>query len=229
MTTEAPVWVYYENIATKEQLQTPVRLDGHIGAQYLIETPDIADFTYVDNSGNLTGVFGNLPQALHIYYRPATWRAVHRVMMYIKVNFDVIAFSEPEDNAEPAATLTTGTYWATSLRAISANGQFWYQIGDHAWLPYNDSQMILSDTAPTAENINYINDQAIENNQPNALVNFLPGQSTEVFSEPYGIPVGSVLDGDFVAIAKEEHHDNGIVWYKLADLGWINSLYIDKL
>ncbi|ETJ39001.1 hypothetical protein Q604_UNBC07006G0001, partial [human gut metagenome] len=59
MTTEAPVWVYYENIATKEQLQAPVRLDGHIGAQYLIETPDIADFTYVDNSGNLTGVFGN--------------------------------------------------------------------------------------------------------------------------------------------------------------------------
>lgn len=229
MTNESPVWIYYEDIATQETIQAPTRLDGEVGAPYQIVVPDITNYTYVDASGELASIYGNLPQSLHLYFRPSHWREAHRVTMYIAVQADILAYETPDDQATASANIVAGSFWATPLRVIAANGQFWYQIGDHAWLRYDASLMSLSDTAPNAENINYIQERTVANDQPNAIVNFLPNQATEVFSEPYGLPVGSVADGDFVAIAAEQQHDNGIVWYQLAHRGWINSLYITKL
>lgn len=229
MTKEAPIWVYYENIATQETLKSPERVDGDFNTQYTIDTPDISEFTYVDNSGELTGVFGNAPQSLHLYYRPKTWRDVHRVTMYIALKSDVVAQAMPNDYAHNTSTLLSDSYWATPLRVISGNGQFWYQVGTHAWVRYDASLMTLSDTAPNVENIHYIQDLDMENDQPNAVVDFLPGQSTEIFESPYGFPTGSVADGDLIAIAKEQQHDNGLIWYKIANSGWINSMYINKL
>ncbi len=229
MTNESPVWVYYEDIATQETIQAPLRLDGAIGSAYQITLPEIANYTYVDASGDLTSIFGTLPQSIHLYFRPSHWREVHRVTMYIGIQAEILAYDAPSDQAQPSANIASGSFWATPLRVIAASGQFWYQIGDHAWLRYDPTVMSLSDTAPTAENINYIQARTVANDQPNAVVNFLPNQATEVFSEPYGLPIGSVVDGDFVAIADEQQHDNGIVWYQLAHRGWINSLYITKL
>ncbi|MEX0380361.1 MucBP domain-containing protein [Leuconostoc sp. MS02] len=229
MISESPIWVYYENIATHEPLLTPTRLDGLPNATYTIDTPNISKYVYVDNSGDLSGIFGNFPQSLHLYYRPQNWRDAHRVNMYIALQVATVAHTDPNDSATVATTLPAESNWATPLRVISGNGQFWYQIGDHVWLRYDASLMSLSDTAPNVENINYIQDLGVENDQPNALVNFLPGKSTEIFATPYGLPIGSVLDGDFVAVSKEERHDNGLIWYKLANSGWINSIYIHKI
>jgi len=229
MTNEAPVWVYYKNIATQETLLEPHRLDGNIGESYTINTPDLTNYKYVDNSGELSGVFGNMPQSLQIFYQPASWQAVHRVTMYIHMKNVVVSYAAPDDYNHVTANLTNDSYWATPLRVITGNGQFWYQIGDHNWVPYDITLMTLSDTAPNIENINYIKDAELENDQPNAIVNFLPEQSTEVFESPYGLPIGSVLDGDFVAITTEQHDKNHLVWYKLAHHGWINSIYIDKI
>ena len=229
MTNESPVWVYYEDIATQATLMSPTRLDGGVGEPYSVTIPEITNYTYVDASGDLNSIFGNLPQSLHLYFRPSNWRDAHRITMYIAVQADMLAYEAPDDQAAVSANIPVGSFWATPLRVITANGQFWYQIGDHAWLRYEAHLMVLSDTAPNAENIHYIQAHTVANDQPNAIVNFLPNQATEVFAEPYGLPIGSVADGDFVAIINEQHHDNGIIWYELAHHGWINSLYINKL
>lgn len=227
MTNSAPIWIYYENIATHDTILPPKRIDGVPDEKYTISVPDIPDYTYSENSDDLSGAFSEFPQSHHLYYQPISWRTVHRVNMYIMLLTEVAAQSEPDDDANISTILPAKSYWETPLRVISGNGQFWYQVGTHDWLRYDASLMTLSDDAPSGENVNYIED--IENSQPNALVNFLPGLSTEVFESPYGLPVGSVLDGNFVSIIKEQHDDNGLIWYKLAASGWINSIYIDKL
>ncbi|MBZ6013419.1 MucBP domain-containing protein [Leuconostoc gelidum subsp. gelidum] len=229
MTNQSPIWIYYENIATHEQLLPPERLDGLSKTTYTIDTPTIPNYVYVDNSGELSGIFGNFPQSLHLNYRPQSWRDAHRVNMYIALHVETLAHTDPDDYANISTRLPPDSYWATPLRVISGNGQFWYQVGDHVWIRYDASLMSLSDTAPNVENINYIQDLNVENDQPNALVNFLPNMSTEIFATPYGLPIGSVLDGDLVAISKEERHENGLLWYKLANSGWINSIYVHKI
>lgn len=230
MANTSPVWVYYKNIATGDELHEPTRLDGEAGAPYEIAILDIANYQYIDTSGSLTGLFGSLPQSLELYYRPQEWQAVHRINMFIETVTSVQVFLEPDNLSNVTTNLNPNTFWATQLRAISGNGQFWYQIGDYHWIRYDATQMELSDTAPEVENINYFNDaEKSKSNQPNAVVNFLPDRSIEVYAEPYGLPIGSVSDSDFVAITEEIHDDNNIVWYKIATKGWINSIYINKL
>ena len=62
MANTAPVWVYDKDIATGELLQEPRRLDGKSGTDYHVSPAAIKQYEYVDNSGKLTGVFGDLPQ-----------------------------------------------------------------------------------------------------------------------------------------------------------------------
>ncbi|MGO3498464.1 MucBP domain-containing protein [Leuconostoc falkenbergense] len=230
MANTAPVWVYDKDIATGELLQEPRRLDGESGTDYHVSPAAIKQYEYVDNSGQLTGVFGNLPQTSVLYYRPNDWRAVHRIDMFVETLTKLPVYPTPSDLSPIITTISPKEFWHTHLRVITSNGQFWYQIGDHHWLRYDSSQMALSDNAPDQANVNYFNNpEKVESDQPNAIVNFLPGQSTEVFESPYGLPVGSVLDGDFVAISDELHDANGVVWLKLATKGWINGVYIDRL
>lgn len=85
MTNDSPVWVYYEDIATQATLMSPTRLDGGVGEPYSVTIPEITNYTYVDASGDLNSIFGNLPQSLHLYFRPSNWRDAHRITMYLSL------------------------------------------------------------------------------------------------------------------------------------------------
>ncbi|GMA69362.1 hypothetical protein GCM10025879_06080 [Leuconostoc litchii] len=231
MANISPVWVYYKSIATNDDLCEPKRIDGKTGTSYDINPTSINDYQYIDSSEELSGRFESKPKTIKLYYRPQTWQAVHRINMYIETLTDVHIFQTPDEHlSENVGYLNSNTFWATHVRAITGNGQFWYQVGYKHWIRYDATQIKLSDVAPEIENINYFDDaEKNKSTQPNAVVNFLPDQFLEVYAEPYGLPIGSTSDGDFVTIIKEIHDDNEIVWYRLANKGWINSIYIDKL
>jgi hypothetical protein len=226
--TSAPVWVYYEDIATHEELLAPTRLDGELAAPYTATPAAISDYTFVSGNGRLNGIFGQRPQQLKLYYRPNRWAEAQQVQLFIQAQQDVPVFVEANQTTAPIDMLSAGSYWEADLRIVTTGGQFWYRIGANQWVLYQPGSVALFDQAPYAQNVGYIASQQPHANQPNALIDFLPNQATDVYAEPYGFAVGSVIDGDFVSVV-DTFEDDGVVWYQLADLGWINAVYVNKL
>ena len=122
MANTAPVWVYDKDIATGELLQEPRRLDGESGNDYHVSPVAIKQYEYVDSSGQLTGVFGNLPQTAVLYYRPNDWRAVHRIDMFVETLTKLPVYPTPSDLSPISTTISPKEYWSTHLRVITSNG-----------------------------------------------------------------------------------------------------------
>lgn len=228
MTNSSPIWIYYDNIATLEPLIDSETKVGMIGDSYHINPPFIENFVYEDSSSELTIHFNEQPQNIFLYYRPENWQEVHRISMFIEILSNTIAYYSPDDN-RITVNVPAQSFWETPLRVISQDGQFWYQIDTHAWLRYDPVIMTILNQEPKTHVINYFKKQFIEPTQPNAVVDFIKNGSTDVFSEPYGLPISSLMDGDLVTIIGEQNNQNGLTWFKLANNGWINSLYIKKL
>ncbi|HEY4399574.1 MAG TPA: MucBP domain-containing protein [Lactobacillaceae bacterium] len=224
----APVWVYFEDIATHEALAEPQRLDGALGADYSVAPVAVSDYTFVNGNGRLAGIFGQQVQNLHLYYRPNHWAQAQQVQLYLQALKDTPVYVAAQNDAGVVDVLAAGSFWEADLRVVTTGGQFWYRIGVDQWVLYAPNELALFDDAQDVQNAGFIASQQPQANQPNALIDFLPGQTTEVYAEPYGLPVGSVLDGDFVSVV-ETLVDKGVVWYRLADLGWLNAVYVQKL
>ncbi|CAK8054281.1 MucBP domain-containing protein [Eupransor demetentiae] len=226
----APLWLYCRNISNNTILYGPKEVQGQIGERYRINQPNFDNYRFVDATGELSGVLGNHEQSLTLYYCPATWAQVQRILVYLEIQKELPVYSQPSDDKAAIKIIPAGSKWLTRLRVTTDQHEFWYQIGNDEWLQFESGAVVLKEHEDAIANQRY---QAAEKKQAdqqvNAIIDFLPEQLLDLADEPYGKTINQVPNGDYVMVDDHFQDENEVTWCHIKDLGWANGIYVRML
>lgn len=71
--TGTPIWVYFIDLDTDENLQIPKLLRGFVDSEYTIQPPKINNYRYMKAEGELSGHFDMQQHTVKLYYRHKDW------------------------------------------------------------------------------------------------------------------------------------------------------------
>ncbi|KRM09795.1 hypothetical protein FD16_GL001553 [Paucilactobacillus suebicus DSM 5007 = KCTC 3549] len=223
--TGVPVWAYYINIDTKANLMLPVLLRGRIGQHFAVEKKDIDSYKFIEADADLNGVFDENSHTVRLYYRRKDWVEVQEVSMFLKLNDDTTIF-DTINGMSRNVTLPAGMTVKAFKRVATNNGKFWYEIGPEQWIEYHKITITknpYADAKPTIEG----NQIAIEPlNHVAARVDYIPNKKIQTYDKPYGKIKDELADDTSVDLIGKAVNNDGVVWYEIADKGFINGTYI---
>lgn len=221
-----PIWVYYSDIDTNENLQVPQLLRGLSGESYQVEAKEFPNYRYVKADADLKGTFDMRQHQIHLYYRNANWAEVQKnISMYLHLEAPTPMYDLP-DGMQVGAALPRDIVVKAFARVATTNGEFWYELGADQWVRY-DHMSVTDDPFKEKAKVENQRGQSVSNlpDKP-AVVDFVPGRSIDVYDSPFGRVVGSVQNGDQLTITAKQSDSTGVTWYKAKDKGYISSLYV---
>lgn len=225
----APVWVYFQDIITQENLRLPIKLTGSENEHYDIKSENFDNYIFAGSDEALTGSFTDRPSKVHLWYHKNNFKDAQPIDLFIQILNDHSVQTEPQLTSLVVNKVLRDSIWKTDLRVVDGNGQTWYRIGPDKWLAYNPEHLQLLDKAPDNKKINILDLENKLKTTPNATIDFIPNHYIDVYDDPIGYkPLGSVTHGDLVCTDREQ--TEGINhWYHIKNLGWINAVYIKPL
>lgn len=226
--TGNPIWVYYTNIDTGENLVVPQLLRGLMGEEYSVAQKQFAGYQFVKSEGELTGKFDDQPHSIHIYYRNKDWGEVEAIEMYLHLDAVTPVYDMPNG-------MQVGTPFPEDIvlkafhRVATKSGEFWYEIGSDQWVKYD--HMTVVDNPFKVEDETFQSKLAdnmavIPMKKTKAVVDYLPDRSIDVFNQPYGEKVGEIKDGQEIVIIGKMSDNDEIIWYKVGNDQFITGNYI---
>lgn len=124
-----PIWVYYSDIDTNENLQVPQLLRGLSGEKYQVEAKKFPNYRFVKADADLKGNFDMRQHQIHLYYRNATWAEVQKnISMYLHLEAPTPMYDLP-DGMQVGAALPRDIVVKAFARVATTNGEFWYELG----------------------------------------------------------------------------------------------------
>ena len=221
--TGNPIWVYYTNIDTGENLVVP-----HLNEEYSIDQKQFDGYQFVKSEGELTGKFDNKPHSVHLYYRDKNWGEVESIEMYLHLDAPTPVYDMP--NGMPVGTpFPEDIVLKAFHRVATKSGEFWYEIGSDQWIKYD--QMSVVDNPFKAEDEKFQskladNMSVIPIQKTKAVIDYLPNRSIEVYDKPYGEQVGELKDGQEITITGKMSDNGEITWYEVGDQQFITGNYV---
>lgn len=226
--TGNPIWVYYTNIDTGENLVVPQLLRGYLNEEYSIDQKKFDGYQFVKSEGELTGKFDNKPHSVHLYYRDKNWGEVESIEMYLHLDAPTPVYDMPNE-------MPVGTPFPEDIvlkafhRVATKSGEFWYEIGSDQWIKYD--QMSIVDNPFKAEDEKFQskladNMSVIPIQKTKAVIDYLPNRSIEVYDKPYGEQVGELKDGQEITITGKMSDNGEITWYEVGDQQFITGNYV---
>lgn len=226
--TGNPIWVYYTNIDTGENLVVPQLLRGYLNEEYSIDQKKFDGYQFVKSEGELTGKFDNKPHSVHLYYRDKNWGEVESIEMYLHLDAPTPVYDIP--NGMPVGTpFPEDIVLKAFHRVATKSGEFWYEIGSDQWIKYD--QMSIVDNPFKAEDEKFQskladNMSVIPIQKTKAVIDYLPNRSIEVYDKPYGEQVGELKDGQEITITGKMSDNGEITWYEVGDQQFITGNYV---
>lgn len=226
--TGNPIWVYYTNIDTGENLVVPQLLRGYLNEEYSIDQKQFDGYQFVKSEGELTGKFDNKPHSVHLYYRGKNWGEVESIEMYLHLDAPTTVYDMP--NGMPVGTpFPEDIVLKAFHRVATKSGEFWYEIGSDQWIKYD--QMSVVDNPFKAEDEKFQskladNMSVIPIQKTKAVIDYLPNRSIEVYDKPYGEQVGELKDGQEITITGKMSDNGEITWYEVGDQQFITGNYV---
>lgn len=226
--TGNPIWVYYTNIDTGENLVVPQLLRGYLNEEYSIDQKQFDGYQFVKSEGELTGKFDNKPRSVHLYYRGKNWGEVESIEMYLHLDAPTPVYDMP--NGMPVGTpFPEDIVLKAFHRVATKSGEFWYEIGSDQWIKYD--QMSVVDNPFKAEDEKFQskladNMSVIPIQKTKAVIDYLPNRSIEVYDKPYGEQVGELKDGQEITITGKMSDNGEITWYEVGDQQFITGNYV---
>ena len=221
--TGNPIWVYYTNIDTGENLVVP-----QLNEEYSIDQKQFDGYQFVKSEGELTGKFDNKPHSVHLYYRDKNWGEVESIEMYLHLDAPTPVYDMP--NGMPVGTpFPEDIVLKAFHRVATKSGEFWYEIGSDQWIKYD--QMSVVDNPFKAEDEKFQskladNMSVIPIQKTKAVIDYLPNRSIEVYDKPYGEQVGELKDGQEITITGKMSDNGEITWYEVGDQQFITGNYV---
>ena len=226
--TGNPIWVYYTNIDTGENLVVPQLLRGFMGEEYSVKKKQFDGYQFVKSEGELTGKFDDQPHSIHVYYRNKNWGEVESIEMYLHLDAVTAVYDMPNG-------MQVGTPFPDDIvlkafhRVATKSGEFWYEIGSDQWVKYD--KMTIVDNPFKTEDEDFQSKLAdnmavIPMKKTKAVIDYLPGRSIDAFNKPYGDKVGEIKDGREITITGKMSDNDEIIWYKVGNGMFITGNYV---
>ena len=226
--TGNPIWVYYTDIDTNENLTVPQLLQGYMGQTYQVAQKDFPNYRFVKSEGDLTGTFDMSQRRVHLYYRKDNWGEVQDIEMYLRLDANTPVFDNP-NGMQVGAPIPEGIVIKAFHRVATTSGEFWYEIGSDQWIKYD--QMEVVDNPFKAEDQDFqskLNEQmsVIPMKPTKATIDYLPHRSIDVYDQPYGEKVNELPNGQIITIYGKMSDNGEITWYKVGEQQFITGTYV---
>lgn len=228
-----PIWVYAKDINTKLSIAPHRIVEGAVGDAFTIKPEEVTGYRFVNAEGTPTGIFSMEDRTVTFYYRRNSFMETEVLDdKYLRLFHEVPTYTDLKKSA-PAAPLWKGTVVKVVERVATADGEFWYQIADTRWVPFNLETMQLvnkpeSTTAPdmTQRPTNQLDLLDRVTITQHAVVDYVPTKAVTVYDVPYGQAVGQAVHGLRVEVDEMTRDTGGIEWYHIVDLGWVSKIYL---
>lgn len=226
-----PIWVYYQDIDSGENVQMPKLLQGYEGQEFNVTAPKFPNYKFVKSEGELTGTFDMQQRSIHLFYRKKSWGEIERIELYIHLSKPTPQYDSvdgmPVDNPLP------GDFYVKSFeRVATMNGEFWYNVNADRWIKFDVNTMKISENDPYAHQTQEVDNGPASrltilplNNVP-ATVDYTAGGHLFTYKRPYGEANGTVENGHKLTLVGRLNDNNGVIWYQDKDLGFINGAYV---
>lgn len=224
-----PVWMYAYDIDRRELIGRPTMYRGKLGTPYEISAPTVAGFKLLRSVGDVTGEYTTTSKTVLFFYRNQNWQQTDLSTGFVQVNKLTAVYPYPGATTTNYLTkLQPGSTYKTYMRVRLVTHETWYAIGDDQWIPETHLQLTTGDTLLLKLPAGY----RVQNKRPvrqTGVVSFVPGKQVHTYIEPYGRYLTTVTHGDTVNLIERMADDNGVVWYRLQDQGYLPGRYLTKL
>lgn len=225
-----PIWIYYEDIDSGENVQMPKLLQGQEGEPFTVTPPKFPKYKLVKTEGDLKGTFDMQQRSIHLFYRKKAWGEIERIELYIHLAKPVQQYDAV--NGLPVDEPLPGDFYVKSFeRVATMKGEFWYNVNADRWIKFDVNTMKISHDDPYAKVEPAQNGPASQltilplNNVP-ATVDYTAGGHLFTYKRPYGEANGTVENGHQLTLVGRLNDNNGVTWYQDKDLGFINGSYV---
>lgn len=226
--TGNPIWVFYTDIDTSENLIVPQLMQGFMGQEYAVDQKQFDGYRFVKSDGDLQGTFDSQQHNVHLYYRKDNWGEVQDIEMYLRLDANTTVFDAP--NGMPVgAPIPEGITIKAFHRVATKSGEFWYEIGSDQWIKYDHMEVVENPfkaedqefQSKLAQNMSVIPMKPVK-----ATIDYLPHRSIDVYDAPYGEKVNELPNGQIITIYGKMSDNGEITWYKVGDNQFITSNYV---
>ncbi|MDO4902882.1 MAG: MucBP domain-containing protein [Limosilactobacillus sp.] len=221
-----PIWIYYIDIDTGENLMVPQLMKGIIPCKYHVEKKEFPRYTFVKSEGQMDGTFDMKRKEVRLYYRKDNWKDMTDVDLYLHLDkpapvYDMVDGMPVGDPALP------GIVVKAFRKVVTKDGQTWYDIGADQWVKY-DGIRVVNEPFQNDHYHSVIADQLtiLPLKNVKGKIDYLPGKEVDVFDKPYGQKVGSVADGKEVEISGQLNDNGEITWYEIGDHQFVTGNYV---
>lgn len=226
--TGNPIWVYYTDIDTNENLMVPQLLQGYLGQAYQVDQKDFPKYRFVKSEGDLTGTFDMSQRSIHLYYRKDNWGEVQTIEMYLRLNAMTPVFDNP-NGMKVGSPIPEGIVVKAFHRVATKSGEFWYEIGSDQWIKYDRMEVV--DNPFKAEDQDFqskLSEQmsVIPMKPTKATIDYLPHRSIDVYNKPYGEKVNELPNGQIITVYGKMNDNDEIIWYKVGEQQFITGNYV---
>lgn len=229
--TGTPIWVYYMDIDSHENLKVPQLLQGFIGDEYHVDNSDIPGYRFMKNDGELSGTFDMKPHTIKLMYRHENWQDVEDIDLFLRIKQSTPVFDTV--NGMPVGSpIAPGIVIKSFQRVTTFDNQVWYEVGVDHWAKFEDPKMeIVEHPFPELETKPEPATTKLAETKLNATgnVNYVEGGSLPIYDAPYGKVIDHAADGVSFSIDAVLNDDNGVKWYHITRRGYVNAMYIDLL
>ena len=224
--TGNPIWVYYVDIDSGANLIVPQLLRGRIGEEYHVDQKKFPNYDYVKAEGDLTGSFDMTQRSVKLYYRKQSWGEVQDIDMYLELEAPTVVYDTVEGMpvGEP---LPQDIIIKAFQRVATKDGQFWYEIGADQWIKYEKMHVVDNPFASEKKIPSRLENQltVFRLNNVKAIIDYIPGQSIDVYDAPYGNRVDKIDDGQEVTLTNKLSDDQ-LTWYAIGDNRYVSGNYV---
>lgn len=230
--TGNPIWVYYTDIDSGNNLQVPRLLRGETGATFTVEPPAIPRYKFFKATGPLSGTFSDRQQTIHLYYRQANWHKTKTVTRFLKTRQPVAVYDGVAGMA--VDQIPAGLVIRASQLVETADHQVWYQVNADQWIPATKDTVTVLEQDPYQDQPVTVHPKweadmtVLKLNHQLATVDYVPVDQLDVYDQVYGQPVATVTDGQALTLISQVDDANGVRWYETADHYFINGAYVHR-
>jgi len=228
-----PIWVYAKDMNSKLSIAPHRIIEGAIGDAYTIEPAEIEGYRFVEGDGTPTGIFSMEGRTITFYYRQNSHMETETLDdKYLSLFREVPTYTDI-NKTEVAAPLWKGTVVKVVERVATADGEFWYQVADSRWVPFDLETMQLGSRpeSTTTPDVTQRHNTQLEHLElrkvfMHGTVDYVSTKDIAVYDAPYGREVGRAVHRLRVDIDEIAREKSGIEWYHIVDMGWIAKIYL---
>ncbi|MFB9769725.1 MucBP domain-containing protein [Lactiplantibacillus modestisalitolerans] len=224
-----PIWVYAYDIDQRQLIGRPTMYRGPLGQAYKVVAPTVAGFKLLRSVGDLTGEYTTTAKTVLFFYRNQSWQKTDLSTGYVQISHVTPVYPYPGATTTNYLTkLQPGSTYKTYMRVQLVDNTTWYAIGDDQWIAEANLQL----TTGIVGQLHLPAGYRVQNHRQvrqTGDVSFVPGKQVHTYIEPYGRYLTTVTHGETVNLIERLADDNGVVWYRVQDRGYLPGRYLTNL